>query len=294
MMPEIKLEAENPWNIQSIYELQYFNCPSCIFKDQSKQTFVNHAFEEHPEVVGFLHIIPDGSLSDVDFPMTDSKDLNLDYKEEINCPTKDEKPLYTPPHCSESYIEENLEIHMNTLDEKSDEIVETENEINSDNPQSHSVPSLHNKLKLLKGVSVVHINKKKTYYSSKNSEKLVKKPRGPYKKALKTFKCDKCEKAYANDLKLKAHIRNTHEIVKSCCHLCGKSFTGQFSLKSHIRNVHEGLKEFHCEKCGKNFATSNQLKVHIARLHELIKPHQCDQCGKNFAVLGKLNEHIAR
>ena len=78
MMPEIKLEAENPWNIQSIYELQYFNCPSCIFKDQSKQTFVNHAFEEHPEVVGFLHIIPDGSLSDVDFPMTDSKDLNLD------------------------------------------------------------------------------------------------------------------------------------------------------------------------------------------------------------------------
>ena len=42
---------ENPWDIESIYELQFFNCPSCIFKDQSKQEIINHAYEVHPESI---------------------------------------------------------------------------------------------------------------------------------------------------------------------------------------------------------------------------------------------------
>ena len=55
-------KVENPWNIQSIYELQYFNCPNCIYKNQSKQDFINHAFENHPEVTGtFVHIYIQGA-----------------------------------------------------------------------------------------------------------------------------------------------------------------------------------------------------------------------------------------
>ena len=54
---------ENPWNINSIYELQYFNCPSCIFKNSSKQEMVNHAYECHPESVNFLTQINDDSFS---------------------------------------------------------------------------------------------------------------------------------------------------------------------------------------------------------------------------------------
>ena len=56
---------ENPWNIRSIYELQYFNCPSCIFRNISKQEFVNHAYEYHPESIDYLIKIDDDSLSDV-------------------------------------------------------------------------------------------------------------------------------------------------------------------------------------------------------------------------------------
>ena len=65
MASSVKVEYENPWNIQSIYELQYFNCPSCDFRDCSKQTFVNHAFKDHPEAVDFLTNLQDDSLSDV-------------------------------------------------------------------------------------------------------------------------------------------------------------------------------------------------------------------------------------
>ena len=44
----------NPWDIQSIYDLQYFVCPACIFYDPSRQELVNHACKIHPESVEFL------------------------------------------------------------------------------------------------------------------------------------------------------------------------------------------------------------------------------------------------
>ena len=59
---------ENPWNIQSIYELQYFNCPACNYKNQFKQKFLLHANEFHPECIPYLSTIPDDSLNDVICP----------------------------------------------------------------------------------------------------------------------------------------------------------------------------------------------------------------------------------
>ena len=73
------LENENPWNIQSIYELQYFNCPSCNFKNQFKQKFLIHANESHPECIPYLSTIPDDSLNDVICPW---KSTEFDLKQE--------------------------------------------------------------------------------------------------------------------------------------------------------------------------------------------------------------------
>ena len=56
---------ENPWNIQSLYELQYFLCPSCIYKNQSKQELVNHAYECHPESIEYLMNLHDHSMMDM-------------------------------------------------------------------------------------------------------------------------------------------------------------------------------------------------------------------------------------
>ena len=59
---------DNPWNILSIYELQYFNCPACVFKDNSKQEFVNHACKNHPESIKHLKNIHDKSLFGIIIP----------------------------------------------------------------------------------------------------------------------------------------------------------------------------------------------------------------------------------
>ena len=74
------LTVNNPWTIQSLYDLQYFNCPACFFKDNSKQTFVNHAYELHPEAIGSLKNIQDESMRDVTHPWT----LKEEVKNENN------------------------------------------------------------------------------------------------------------------------------------------------------------------------------------------------------------------
>ena len=69
----------NPWNIQSLYDLQYYNCPSCIYKINSKQEFVNHAYDFHPESEEYLRNIKDGSISDIDLPSDSKIDFKTDF-----------------------------------------------------------------------------------------------------------------------------------------------------------------------------------------------------------------------
>ena len=61
-------KEENLWNVESIYEFHYFNCPSCSYKNVLKQNFVNHSFTNHPESVNYLKKISDGSLNDITSP----------------------------------------------------------------------------------------------------------------------------------------------------------------------------------------------------------------------------------
>ena len=55
-------DEEDPWNIQSLYDLQFFNCPSCEFKIHSGQDFIDHAYNSHKECMEFLRNIEDDSL----------------------------------------------------------------------------------------------------------------------------------------------------------------------------------------------------------------------------------------
>ena len=65
---EITVDTEmikaDAWIIQSLYELQYFNCLGCPYKSKSKQQFIYHLYEEHPEGILTLRNIKDDSLRD--------------------------------------------------------------------------------------------------------------------------------------------------------------------------------------------------------------------------------------
>ena len=72
------------WNVKSIYDFQYFNCPSCSSKKYaSKQDFVNHLGFNHPESIEYLKEISDGSLSNILQPWGDENvAINVKYKVE--------------------------------------------------------------------------------------------------------------------------------------------------------------------------------------------------------------------
>ena len=59
---------ENPWNVDSLYQFQFYNCPSCYFFNSSKQEFVDHVCKSHPDSIPYLKKIKDESIRDVSGP----------------------------------------------------------------------------------------------------------------------------------------------------------------------------------------------------------------------------------
>ena len=51
LLQMMETKIENPWDVKSIYEYYHFNCPTCSYKHSSKQDFVNHVVNTHPESV---------------------------------------------------------------------------------------------------------------------------------------------------------------------------------------------------------------------------------------------------
>ena len=74
------LNSENSWEIKSLFNLQYFNCPSCDFKNQSKQAFIDHIFEQHQYAIHYLNTnIDDESLNDVNCPWNTKDMIKAEY-----------------------------------------------------------------------------------------------------------------------------------------------------------------------------------------------------------------------
>ena len=67
------LKSENLWDVYSLYEFQFFNCPACKYKTNSKQEFIDHAYDEHLDSNNYLKKIQDGSIRDIACPWWSSR-----------------------------------------------------------------------------------------------------------------------------------------------------------------------------------------------------------------------------
>ena len=101
-----KQKQQNPWNIESIYDLQYFNCPSCVFQNHSKQTFVDHIYEYHSEAINDLNKIEDDSLDDVICPWVASVKIEVSGEEPLNDPLDDKANDDDFDYSTEQYEDE--------------------------------------------------------------------------------------------------------------------------------------------------------------------------------------------
>ena len=80
----------------------------------------------------------------------------------------------------------------------------------------------------------------------------------------KEFKCNNCDRKYANRGGLLLHNRSVHEKIRYDCEFCDKSLSRVEELKNHINYVHLGKEnEFKCDICRIFFRDKGNLNVHI-------------------------------
>ena len=243
---------ENPWNIQSIYELQFFNCPTCDFKDYSKQELVNHAYDFHPNSIPFLVNIKDESLTDVIFPW-DAKEIKREPEVEIT--------------------------EINTENIKTEAVKEEFNDINEDCFMQFS--------EYLNPDDIINAEffceKCNKYFPTNiKLQNHIKKAHG------ETVKCEKCNKVYKSLENYRKHVKYSHEDVRDFeCKVCNKKFHQTSVLKGHMSQVH-GTKSFQCEECGKSFKLKSYLEYHVRNMHEGQKDFNCDHCEKSYSKRDRL------
>ena len=270
---------ENPWNIRSIYELQYFNCPSCIFRNISKQEFVNHAYEYHPESIDYLIKIDDDSLSDVLCPW-------IEIETKIKVEKTDEESIFNNSLSKDELNEPGNEL----IDDNLDEIKPEDNfevTLVEGNPDPLNIGMLNPNVILEETHKCDHCEE--SFTSSENLDMHIKAVHeGIYK-----FKCGMCEKSFIFKGNLKKHIEIVHEGKKNFrCDICGKFFTQAGNLRTHVKSIHEGIKDHKCKTCGKCYSEVRFLQKHISSVHEGLKNHKCEKCGKAFAQASDLKRHV--
>ena len=43
-----RMDADNPWQVESIEAFYFLKCPQCLFFTQKENSFYHHAVENHP------------------------------------------------------------------------------------------------------------------------------------------------------------------------------------------------------------------------------------------------------
>ena len=297
-------KIENPWNVQTIYAMQYYVCPSCTYKHISKQNFMCHAFDTHPESVDYMKNIKDGSLSDILCPW-DSNNGKINHDaEEIISNVKEEFDDNNDLHFfeDETYIENDLQ---NSEYSKT----KTEFGTTSKDPLESKTQNIEYDLKNSKDIhegktdfkcySCIRFFPSKqsfqehiSYFHNLEGEKTNKKGK----------KCDLCGKNFYGTME--RHIEAVHKPKQLTsktdfkCDSCNKKYSSAQKLKQHIHTVHVSNKKVKkddvfcvCDLCGKSMY-SRSLKKHIQFVHEQQRNFKCDSCEKSFAQSGGLKKHI--
>ena len=212
----METKIENPWDVKSIYEYYHFNCPTCSYKHTSKQDFVNHVANIHPESVDYLKNLSDGSLCDIETPWKseESDQNNFIVKKEL-----DEDGNIT-----------NVEKHTQDADYYPSQFLETQfgnpkwdsNDFDYDgyNSEDFKTELMDNNDENDEDYMIETLSKKK------------------HRKGHKDYECDSCSKSFTLAKSLKRHKRVVHEGLKDFkCDSCSKSFAHRHHLKKHMENV---------------------------------------------------------
>ena len=279
----------NPWQITSIYEFLFFNCPSCNYKvvSSKKQSFVNHAYKVHPESIDHLSDIQDGSISDINPPWQDIKlEINYDEIQEASISSEktyelhqqNEHQVDRDEHLAIKDKENNASLeYFKEIDEPMDNIL-TQKSLN----RNHKRKQRH----LLREELDEQVEGKDQVDKIVNQKVIETSPQKKTYPLVKTESvCEQCGGAFSNKYLLNYHVRRVHDDVRNFpCSYCSKRFKSGKNLRDHVNNIHLNFKAYQCDSCGSTYRTENQLKDHIKTVHNGVKKEtfKCESCARTF------------
>ena len=271
---------DDPWNIESIYELQYFNCPNCVYKNHSKQLFVDHAFFYHPQSISSLTNLKDDSLDDV---VIDISDVKTETKLLESVRIKIEPEL----------IEPIVEIETEPTEHEQDSNYDIYDYKCQFDPTHNKGQPFQNKDSLRS-----HYNK---FHDCKKPENFNKLSHG-------CFQCQKCNHKTETVLDMEKHEKTFHETKKV---LLKKIHKGICILADNdSQDSNSDLYDYKCKfdpthNKGQPFHDKHSLRIHYNKFHEGEKPenfenlkyqkrilYQCQECKFSSFSLNHLKAHI--
>ena len=228
---------KNPWNVQSIYDFQYFDCPSCEFKNHSKQRFLNHAFDFHSDSIEYLSNIRDGSFDDVVCPW----DINNIKIEEKFSDKNIDTAAFTP------------KIEVTELDTF---------EVNQPNLYEHDFDVAVTSENNVHKTSMPREKNSKTFKCNECNKPFCRKDR--LKKHMQNCEnmqyCEICKRSFPKEF-FENHDKGKHEQI-----LNEKRVSNEIN-EDPLKSVDENLKEYQCNHCNKKFDHLPYFKLHKS-IHE--------------------------
>lgn len=79
----------------------------------------------------------------------------------------------------------------------------------------------------------------------------------------KSFKCDKCHRAFFTQLQLEGHHFNYHQYEgkRFACDMCDRKYESNKRLKNHKESIHLKLVTYECNLCSKVFYNKHYFRV---------------------------------
>ena len=295
-------ELSNPWDVKTLYQFQFFNCPECFYKVQEKQKFIDHAYQSHPDCIDYLESVKDGSLTDVDIPWTSDVKNCVVKLERLDETIVDQEIIQ--PIEDQDYDYEPLDDHVSDIecDQEDSDYEDDEDEplakkqrisgIDRD-PDSEVQCYCCGKMVLHRYIRDHLIHNHGSY-----SIRLYGDPR-PYQclvckgtcvsqyaldvhicfdikvpdrnKETKTYDCIQCQKQCSRPRSYRQHYLGTHREDRpfECPSGCKLRFKHNFDVRAHMKRHHANDNKTHlCQECGNTFANEERMKIHVALIHE--------------------------
>ena len=269
----------NPWNVQSLQAFLCLKCPECVFDTKEKDSFQNHAIENHPlSIVLFGKTLKEEKTFDKEFDVgdplladkIDSEDLQwvpdyLDY-----CESKLEEFDY-------EYTEHNVETNGIKQLKRNSQIVHKKKDYN-ECPICKEI--LESQTSKMEHVSLMHPERKIHDCQYCDYKCLL----------LKTLKTHKAHKhpEHCHPKLLPKTSNNSARI----CRVCSEKFSTRIGMMEHYISNHPDTKVYSCQFCGVKQLGGRNLEKHITRKHpehESYIPHSGKKAGYRMCTICKIS-----